>query len=128
MPMKPALFCLFVISLWILVSIETAPIALARPAHQFRVSASPLTPYRVIGVLRNITDSRVFVETASGVEHMIRIDGRTEILDQQGRAQSLRQAAALLRPGEVVTVELDQRDIVKSALRIVTPPAAMAKK
>jgi hypothetical protein len=72
---------------------------------------------RLTGVVKGVTETRLFIETEPGVEQTIRIDSRTTIA---------RQTAPQV--GDVVEVELDRADIIKSALMIKTATTQVAKK
>ena len=117
--MKP----IFVLLLTILITPVSTKL-MAKPTGQFRrlvyVADSSLAPLRLIGTVKGVTESRLFVETGSGVEHMIRIDGRTTIVDQEGKPHRICDVA-LLTKGLTVDVKLDSRDMVKSAVKVSMP-------
>jgi len=104
---------------------------MAKPAAKLRRPARPadasLAPLKLRGTIMGTTESRLFVETAPGVEHMIRIDGRTVIIDQDGRLHQVYDLA-LLTKGLTVDVELDARDMVKSAVKIALPPSFLSRR
>ena len=118
-------FPLAILSIFMLLGVATE--AAAKPARPRRAPSAPAAPYKVTGVVQGVTDSRLFIKTPAGVEHMIKIDGRTAVIGAGGEAGSV-SPAALLQAGEVVEVELDQRDLIKSAVRVSLPPQVLVKK
>ena len=101
----------------------SAPL-MAKPRGQLHRSVyvpdALIAPLKLRGAVKDVTETRLFVETVTGVEHMIKIDGRTAIIDQAGKSHRACEIALLTR-GLTVDVELDSRDIIKSAVKVVLP-------
>ena len=113
---------IFVLLLMILITPVSTKL-MAKPTGRVRRSvyvADASALLRLRGTVKGVTESKLFVETVSGVEHMIRIDDRTVIIDQNGRSHQVCDTA-LLTKGQTVDVELDSRDTVKSALKVAMP-------
>jgi|GEM_PF-6562466 len=125
--MKAIRFYFSLATLLVLISVGAVTEATAKPARSRRTPSAPLTPYQLKGVVQDVTDSRIFIKTSAGVEHAIRIDARTTILDEEGKAHPA-PSAALLRPGELIEVELDRLDVVKSAVIVSPSPQLLVKK
>lgn len=72
-----------------------------------------------------ITDARVSVIAQTGVEHVIAIDGEKTRVTRDGQSVSIKE----VREGDVITIELDERNPVKFAKNISmrTEATAVAK-
>ena len=114
----------------LLISLSSTSFAQAstRATKARRAPVSKPAAQKLTGTLKGVTESRLFIETAPGVEHTIRVDDRTVVLTADGEPQPIRHAGALLRTGEVVEVELDRQDFVKSALTVAGPSTYLVKK
>jgi uncharacterized cupin superfamily protein len=61
-----------------------------------------------------ITDGRVSIIAQTGVEHVIAIDGEKTHVTRDGQSVSIKE----LREGDVITIELDEKNPVKFAKNI----------
>lgn len=61
-----------------------------------------------------ITDARVSVVAQTGVEHVIAVDTQKTRVTREGKNVSLKE----VREGDVITIELDEKNPVKFAMNI----------
>ncbi|HEX8174681.1 MAG TPA: hypothetical protein VF543_06140 [Pyrinomonadaceae bacterium] len=61
-----------------------------------------------------ITDARISVRAQTGVEHVIAIDTEKTRVTREGRSVSIKE----VREGDVITIELDEKNPVKFARNI----------